>query len=142
MTGYGRLRPNLRIQEPAEQIFGISGNGSGMCAVEDIDKVRQVFIIGPVRVQSEVEVLGEASGRAEDQLAQASAALEGQVAHHASVEQRVERVRQHNIPLGDKLVTQAAVARIEIDKPVLDHEVGSHQTASFLWRMRTLRSAS
>lgn len=89
--------------------------------VEGLDDLRQDIVIRPVRVQSEVEVLGEASSRAEDYLAQAGAALESQLVHHAGIKQRAERVGQHNVPLSDELVAQTTVASVEIDK----HGTGS-----------------
>ena len=46
---------------------------------------------------------------------------ESQMVHHAGIEQCAQGVRQHDVALGDELVTQAAVARVEVDEPVRDH---------------------
>jgi hypothetical protein len=43
------------------------------------------------------------------------------VIHHAGIDERAQRVGQHHVALGDELVTQAAIARVEVHELVGDH---------------------
>ena len=126
----GRV-PKVAVQDVSTErrvvirlVILVEGEGDAVViAVEDIDEIREHLVVRLIAGNREVEIFGEATCGAEEQLAQTGTALESQMPSNAGIEQSAKSVGQNHVTLGDKLVTQAAVACVEVDELVRDHRI-------------------